>query len=254
MKFPAALLVAASLVVAVTADRPPWEPPKKNYVRSACPMLNALANHDLLDRKGENIAMGEVIEVMERDLAMPSSTAFIQSMYMGIFADKYDYNVKLSSFSAFEHDASLSRQDISMTGHRKVDKALVEQLISFSGTKGYLTYDDLARARRLRYVQSKASNPKFKFTIFQRAWAIWEGVLLMEVLGEKGKLKVDIARDFFINERLPLKWNAHLWDTGFWGYKMGYSFVSFALKTYFVPDLPAVAEPAKAVAEDHEEL
>ena len=53
--------------------------------------------------------------------------------------------------------------------------------MSFAKDKGYLTYDDLARARQLRYAQSKAANPKFRFGLISRIYAMMECVALMEV-------------------------------------------------------------------------
>ncbi|KAJ3107110.1 hypothetical protein HDU97_004803 [Phlyctochytrium planicorne] len=236
MRFFAVLALCASLVVCVLGDRQPWEAPKKTYYRGPCPMLNALSNHGILWREGESIAMGDVLSAMETDLQMPSILSFLQAFYMTQFIDKIDYNFNLTSFHSFDHPVSLTRQD---AGSTRPDPKLVNQLISFAGPKGYLDYDDIIHARRLRYSQSLAANPNLSFGLFQRGWAIYEAILLMEVLGHKGQLKADIAKDFLLNERLPLKWNPKPWDTGFYGWKLYKTFVTLVWKTYTLPDLPS---------------
>ncbi|KAI8854881.1 Chloroperoxidase [Chytridium lagenaria] len=232
------MLLLLSTIACIQADRQSWQPPKKDQHRSPCPMLNALANHAMIHRNGFSIAMADVLKAMETDLKMPSLLSFLQAFYMTQFVDKLDFNFNLSSFHMFDHDVSLTRQDKALGGSDKPDPQLVEQLVSFAGAKGYLDYDDIARARRLRYAQSKASNPALKFGITQRSWAIFESILLMEVFGHEGKLKADIARDFFMHERLPLKWNPRGWDIGLYGWKFFRNYILLSVKTYLLDDQP----------------
>jgi hypothetical protein len=229
------VLLLASCRYALAADREPWISPKKTDVRSSCPMvcfvlrfgllknknntllqLNALANHGYINRAGVNIALGDVIREMESDrVGYPSMLCFLHPMSMTPWLTfNANSNVDLSSFNgnilieqesfniainlAYDHDASLVRQDYELVKHRRVDKQLVvrytletvcinpycilqAQLMSFANNKDYLTYDDLAKARQLRYAQSKAENPNFRFGIISRIYAMMEAVALMEV-------------------------------------------------------------------------
>ncbi|KAJ3210396.1 hypothetical protein HDU67_005347 [Dinochytrium kinnereticum] len=183
--------------------------------------------------------MGDVVRIMETDIMMPSILSFFQAFYMTQWIEKTNYNFNLSSFGTFDHDVSLTRQDASLGGTYKPDTKLVNQLVSFAGSKGYLDYDDIARARKLRYEQSKAANPNLKFGFTQRMWAIYEAILLMEVVGHKGQLRADIAKDFLLHERLPLKWNPKPWDIGFYGWKLYRDLAILAFKTYTIADSPS---------------
>ncbi|KAJ1556143.1 hypothetical protein HK405_006324 [Cladochytrium tenue] len=249
-----ALLALASLGLA--AAREPWSAPKKTDSRSPCPMLNAMANHGYINKTGVNIALGDVIRVLESDtIGYPSMISFLHPMFVGLWVKfNPNKNVDLEAFDVFDHDASLTRQDFALTGHRGVDKELVAQLLAQANGKGYLDYDDLARARQLRYAQSKAANPKFHFSLIERFMAMLESIALMEVralrfeqiflkphlirvvqiIGENGRLPVDITRDFLLHERLPLKWKPHKWDISFYGVAFYRRLILFSIKTYTV--------------------
>ncbi|KAI9352268.1 Chloroperoxidase [Zopfochytrium polystomum] len=248
----AALAIAFAAVGPAAAAREPWVAPRKNELRSPCPMLNALANHGYINRQGNNVPLGDVIRVLESDdVGYPSVLAFMHSMSTAVWIKfNSDSNALLTSFDVLDHDASLTRQDFALVKHRRVDKDLVAQLASFAGDKGYLTYEDLARARQLRYAQSKAANPNFRFSLLGRFYAMLESVSLMEVIGTDGKLSVDIMQDFFLHERLPLKWKPHKWDVGFYGISLYRRLVIFTFQTYFVDIMsPVKKAPAK---EPHE--
>ncbi|KAJ1549131.1 hypothetical protein HK405_009361 [Cladochytrium tenue] len=229
-----ALLALAGLSSA--AAREPWSAPKKTDSRSPCPMLNAMANHGYINKTGVNIALGDVIRVLESDtIGYPSMISFLHPMFVGLWVKfNPNKNVDLEAFDVFDHDASLTRQDFALTGHRGVDKELVAQLLAQANGKGYLDYDDLARARQLRYAQSKAANPKFHFSLIERFMAMLESITLMEIIGENGRLPVDITRDFLLHERLPLKWKPHKWDISFYGVAFYRRLILFSIKTYTV--------------------
>ncbi|KAJ3096933.1 hypothetical protein HDU96_000591 [Phlyctochytrium bullatum] len=194
--------------------------------------------------------MGDVVRIMESELQMPSFMSFLHAFYVTSFVDKTDYNFNLTGFRMFDHDVSLTRQDKALGGTIKPDPKLVDQLISFAGPKGFLDYDDIARARRLRFHQSVMENPSLTFSVPERMWAIYEAMLLMEVVGHRGQLRADVAKDFLLNERLPLKWNAKGWDVGFYGWRAAVKFVELAWKTYTVDGWMPAEEAKKEKAHD----
>ncbi|KAI8611216.1 Chloroperoxidase [Chytriomyces sp. MP71] len=227
--------------------RRPWVGPKKGEARSPCPMLNALANHGHINHDGRSVGMGSIVQVLE-DMWFPSALAFMQPIGMSLWMQKDQFsNHDLDKFSVWDHDASLTRHDFAISKSHKVDKKLVDQLLSFAGDKGYLTLTDLAKARRLRYAQSKAANPDFKFGLTARFFAVYESLCLMNVIGKNGKLPVDVTRDFFINERLPQKWKEHNWNIGFWGIYLSRDILWFTYLTHTVDDaVPSSAGSTKS--------
>ncbi|KAJ3408633.1 hypothetical protein CcCBS67573_g05784 [Chytriomyces confervae] len=230
----------------VPFQRMPWVAAKKGESRSQCPMLNAMANHGYIAHSGRDIGMGSIVLVLEQ-MKFPSLMAFIFPMFQGFWMPKTDLmNHHLENFNVWDHDASLTRHDRAISNSTKADKRLVEQLLSFAGDKTYLTTFDLARARRLRYAQSKSANPNFKFGPVERFFAIYECLKLMNVIGKNGKLPVDVTRDFFINERLPQKWKEHEWDVGLFGLLIYRDFVTFTVQTYIAGDVdPSATKAAK---------
>ena len=80
--------------------------------RSACPMLNALANHGILPHDGRNITFKELnVKVRQSFNFAPSFCFFVPRFAAGFlnrdyFTDKFDlHELNLHADNAIEHDA-----------------------------------------------------------------------------------------------------------------------------------------------------
>lgn len=190
--------------------------------RSPCPMLNTLANHGMLPRNGLNISAAMFADALKKHLNVQwdfwwviADTA-IKAVKPGATAiDLHD----LAFHNGIQHDAALTRNDKGQGQYfTRPNMTLVEQLLAFNDN-GFLSYEEMARARRLREGQSEAWNKNYtlpgqnSYSIATNKWflAIDQAAVPLLVLsdtipGQKaqtGKSPITYLRTFFTYERLP---------------------------------------------------
>jgi hypothetical protein len=149
---------------------PEYVAPIEGDSRSACPMLNALANHGILPHDGKNIPFKELnIKVRQTFNFAPSFCFFVPKfaadfLNRSYWKDTFDL-ADLSLHNAIEHDASLTRHDVALVPDQgKPDLQLVNDLLNEasgtleSGSK-LLTIPDLSRALSKRRYYAKKTNP-----------------------------------------------------------------------------------------------
>nr|ANZ54408.1 heme-thiolate peroxidase HTP4 [Leptoxyphium fumago] len=188
-----------------------WAPAGPNDVRGPCPMMNTLANHGFLPHDGKNLTQ----EVVTKGLgdALNFDAALIQVMFKQALpanpdfpnASFFDLNM-LNTHNLLEHDASLSRLDAYFGNNHVFNQQVFDQ------TKQYwvsptINASHITNSKLARMLQSKASNPTYKFTNTTEAFSI--GEILAPFIAFGDVEMVTVARNlviyFFENERLPVK-------------------------------------------------
>lgn len=166
----------------VTGHRGSWPeytPPKEGDSRSACPMLNAMANHGILPHDGKNITFKELNETVRQTFNFAASFCFFVPNFSARFLnrsysrDRFDLaDLSLHADNAIEHDASLTRQDVALVPHQgKPDLGLVRDLLEEATGKTpdgspMLTKADLARALSKRRADARKTNPEYSESFF----------------------------------------------------------------------------------------
>ncbi|KAJ3984005.1 putative chloroperoxidase [Lentinula detonsa] len=201
---------------------PEYVPPGENDSRSACPMLNALANHGILPHDGKNIPFKTMNETVRSTYNFAPSFCYFVPNYIARILKK-DYSkdtfdlAEISLHNGIEHDASLTRED---TFHQpdqgKPHIPFIEELLGSASGKDskakhgaedsndvvLLTSDDLARYSAKRRTEAKARNPEFSLSEFHKAFGSSNSATLLRIFGGR----VSDLRPFLIEERIPNGW------------------------------------------------
>lgn len=158
---------------------PEFVPPKEGDSRSACPMLNAMANHGILPHDGKNITFKELNQKVRQTFNFAASFCFFVPNFSARFLnrsysnDRFDLaDLNLHADNAIEHDASLTRQDVALVPDQgKPDLGLVRDLLEEATGKmpdgtPLLTTTDLARALSKRRADARKTNPHYSESFF----------------------------------------------------------------------------------------
>lgn len=158
---------------------PEYVPPKEGDSRSACPMLNAMANHGILPHDGKNISFKEMNEKIRQTYNFASSFCFFVPNFSARFlnknysTDRFDLaDLNLHAENAIEHDASLTRQDVALVPDQgKPDLELVHALLQEATGKRpdgspELTIPDLSRALSKRRADARKTNKEYTESFF----------------------------------------------------------------------------------------
>lgn len=158
---------------------PEFIAPKPSDSRSACPMLNAMANHGILPRDGKNITFPELNHKVRQTFNFAASFCFFVPNFSARFlnksyaSDRFDLaDLSLHAENAIEHDASLTRQDAALVPDQgKPDLQLVHDLLEEATGKtsdgaSLLTKSDLSRALSKRRADARKTNPHYSESFF----------------------------------------------------------------------------------------
>jgi hypothetical protein len=153
---------------------PEYVPPKEGDSRSACPMLNAMANHGILPHDGKNITFRELGHKVRTTCNFaPSFCLFVPYFAAGFlkkwyWIDRLDLaDLSLHSDDAIEHDGSLTRQDTALVPDQsKPDLQLVHDFLKeatgkMSNGSPRLTIPDLSRALSKRKAEARRTNSEY---------------------------------------------------------------------------------------------
>ncbi|KKY35156.1 hypothetical protein UCDDA912_g04868 [Diaporthe ampelina] len=200
---------------------PPYDPPGHGDARSACPGINALANHGWLPHNGRNITYDMLIEAVRGGFAFdlpPSVPAFANMTFHAAVSDPaniavhpgnttFDMDAVNTHNGPIEFDGSLSRKDGFFGDDVALDRPtwgvqwrLMEEEQEASGNTG--DYFDLGVAARARarhvLIKSRAGNSEFLFTEETLSKSAGTTALYMMVLGGMTKVvKKDWLWAFF---------------------------------------------------------
>jgi hypothetical protein len=214
MKFSALfglLALGTSTVVAFPTSRlGSFQAASSGDSRSPCPLLNSLANHNMINHNGRDITQDALYSALrgvgcDDTIASKLAQGALKAVGKNGVVDLHD----LSQHGIIEHDASLSRQDAAIGDNAKADPDLIKQLLSSSSDGQVITISDLGKYRALRQSQSKTDNPQFEFGIKQQLLAGGEAAALLTVIGSSDSVSVDDVNTFFSEERFPDDWTPH---------------------------------------------
>ncbi|KAJ7077234.1 Chloroperoxidase [Mycena epipterygia] len=196
---------------------PEFVPPKEGDSRSACPALNALANHGILPHDGRNIKFTDMAQAVQMAYNFsPTFSRFVPSFSAGILHRKYQTDMcdlaELNLHNGIEHDASLTRQDAKYDPDQ--DKPylpfITEFLASASGKdhdgNPVLTAADLSRYLGKRRSEGKASNPDFTLGKFHKIVGSTNSSTLITIFGGK----IADLEPFLTEERIPEGWEPRI--------------------------------------------
>jgi hypothetical protein len=168
---------------------PAYTPPGPGDSRSACPMLNALANHGVLPHDGKNISFRDLNKIVRQSFNFAPSFCFFVPAFAANFlhrsywTDSFDL-ADLNIHNAIEHDASLTRADIAVQSDQGVpDLQLVRELLATATGDGgaRLTKADLSRALARRRRDARATNPSYSESLFHNGFGSAKYVAIFPV-------------------------------------------------------------------------
>ncbi|KAL8725977.1 MAG: hypothetical protein Q9166_007011 [cf. Caloplaca sp. 2 TL-2023] len=122
-----------------------YAPVRPSDLRSPCPAIKALANHDYLPRDGRNVHASEILNGMiQLGLACLNLNQFVL------------HNI-------VEHHVSMTRRDFAQRDNNTPQADLIDDLLASSSNGKTITIDDFVGLRRRRYESEEVENPKFEF-------------------------------------------------------------------------------------------
>ncbi|KAF3314584.1 hypothetical protein TWF173_004668 [Orbilia oligospora] len=173
---------------------PEYVPPKEGDSRSACPMLNAMANHGILPHDGKNITFVELNHKIRQTFNFAPTFCFFVPKFAADFLnrsywkDKFDLE-EISKHNAIEHDASLTRQDAALVPDQaKPDLKLVHDLLAEATGKmadgsARLTIPDLSRALAKRRVDARKTNTNYSESFFHNVFGSSNSSTMLTLFG-----------------------------------------------------------------------
>ncbi|KAH7127112.1 Chloroperoxidase [Dendryphion nanum] len=186
-----------------------WEHPPYGAVRSPCPALNAMANHGFIPRDGKNLTVPLLVQAMREVVNMSPeiATAFAGAGLRLAGPGATSFNMDhLYLHNGIEHDASLSREDFSVSGdsHSFSPQIFSEFISSFKGAKN-IKVPEAAAARWDRVQTEKRRNPQFSYNPQNRFFSYGESALYLSLLNEPKSQSVPVEwlEIFFAEERFP---------------------------------------------------
>ncbi|KAJ7452007.1 Chloroperoxidase, partial [Mycena latifolia] len=235
---------------------PEYIPPGVGDSRSACPALNALANHgvSLLSRYGRNIKFTEMTRTVRQSFNFASTFSHFVSSY-GADTLLKDYGrdtfdlAELTMHNGIEHDASLTRQDAKFEPDQS--KPYLPFIHEFLGSatgkdqagNPLLTPADISRYSGKRRAEGRAKNPEFTLDKAHKMFGSFHACTLLKIFGGR----IAALEPFLIEERIPQGWEPQVRS------RMGITFFTFnrtvlkvenAIKEELVTAAPAEVEAA----------
>lgn len=174
---------------------PEYVAPRDGDSRSACPMLNAMANHGILPHNGKNITFAELNSTVRQTFNFaPSFCFFVPKFAAGYlkksyWRDRFDLaELSLHADNAIEHDASLTRKDFALEPDQgKIDQQLVDELLKeatgkMSNGSALLTIPDLSRALSKRRADARKTNKEYSESFFHNLFGSAKYVVTLALL------------------------------------------------------------------------
>lgn len=162
---------------------PEYHPPADGDSRSACPMLNALANHGILPHDGKNITFRELNEKVRQTFNFAPSFCFFAPKFAADFLnrsywkDSFDLaDLNLHAKNAIEHDGSLTRHDMALVQDQGrpdqdlVDAFLKEATETMPDGSPRLSKADMSRALSKRRAEARKTNKEYSETFFHNVF------------------------------------------------------------------------------------
>ncbi|KAH7406144.1 Chloroperoxidase [Phaeosphaeria sp. MPI-PUGE-AT-0046c] len=207
------LVIICALVVMVTGiDFADWHPQGDGFVRSPCPALNSLANHNVLPRNGRHYTVPMLVKALGEGLNVSAEIATtLATLGLSLSENPASgaFNLDdLNKHNAIEHDASLSRQDFDLGGNAQAfDREVFNETLSYFNGATNVGIEEVAAARWGRIQSSKANNSKFVYGANQTFPSYFESAGYFQLFKDPdtNKASVEWIKVFFEQERMPWK-------------------------------------------------
>lgn len=192
------------MVLALTREFPPWTPPSSSDVRSPCPALNTIANHGIIPHDGRSLTIRMLQKALgdTYNIGLDLSTTFaIGGLFTSPHPFKGTFDLSdLKKHNFIEHDASLSRADLAISGdavtfHPEIWGGVMETYDGMVNT----TLETAVRARAKRIAQAKTQNGKIDFSFKPKLLSYGETALYLSAMGGTEGLKKGEAPVEWIN-------------------------------------------------------
>ncbi|GAB7347229.1 hypothetical protein MBLNU459_g3331t1 [Dothideomycetes sp. NU459] len=189
---------------------PAWHPPQAGEVRSPCPGLNALANHDICPRSGK----GYTIPILTSCLATGLNVGPDFALVVGTAGIGSNPNPELLYFDLdmldhhdvfIEHDASLSRADASTGNDHAFNQTIFNTVLNYFAGDANATIPTASKAKFNRVTTEAARDPSFSYGPVQFVLSYGETALYLSTMGDPttGSAPLDFVKVLFEDERLP---------------------------------------------------
>ncbi|KAH8112824.1 chloroperoxidase-like protein [Phellopilus nigrolimitatus] len=194
---------------------PEFIPPTDTDSRSACPALNAMANHGILPRNGRNISYKEMNAAIRNVYNFSPTFCYFVPKYMaGLLTRDYKRDTinlaDISVHNGIEHDASLTRHDVfHQPDQSRPAIDLIEDLLaSATGPNNTLTAHDLSVVSGRRRREARESNSSFTLSAFHKLFGSSNSSTMLTIFGGR----VDDLEVFLKEERIPDGWESRVRD------------------------------------------
>ncbi|KAJ7822901.1 Chloroperoxidase [Mycena olivaceomarginata] len=210
---------------------PAFVAPKEGDSRSACPALNAMANHGMYPPRwanGRNIKFTDMTTTIRTTFNFaPTFCLFVPTFMAQLLKKNYKTDTcnlaDISMHNGIEHDASLTRQDFKYDPDQgKPYMPFIEELLASATGKDkegnpLLTAADLSRYSGKRRTEARATNPDFTLDTFHKMFGSSNSSTLLTIFGGK----IADLEPFLTEERLPEGWESRVRS------RMGLTFLAF---------------------------
>ncbi len=202
---------------------PQYVPPGKRESRSPCPMLNTLANHNIIHHDGRNITKTDLRKALVDFLKTSEGLADVLIRpvdQIGYVNDNGENALDLHLLQRhgfIEHDVSLSRQDVELGNNTVFDKSVYDDIYYFTEPsdidgRSLLPLSGLAGFRNHRYQRCKDAHNLIKkpahwnLPVKDALTGLLEASLAYLEFRDKefdDKIRMDWFDEFFVHERFP---------------------------------------------------
>ncbi len=188
------------------------------YYRSACPVLNILANHSYINNIGTDITINHIADACNKVFGVSKFSLYpilYLTKYKCGLGDKFNLH-QISSHNKIEHDVSLFHYDYSENYNQHIlDESSVDDFINIvkknsessdnKDTNGSDSALEFTKADIEEHYQNRLKRSEllsnFKYGQFQKIASFSERYLLYNVLVKSHKIK-DL-KTLILEEKLP---------------------------------------------------
>lgn len=212
MKFTIPLLVLSTITSSTCIDFTKWHPPVPGRdLRSPCPALNALANHDIIPHDGRNLTVPMLVKAFGESMNISEDfITFVGNGALKLAPDKGasgSFNLQdISIHGGMEHDASLSRKDFATGDATSFSPTIFKEFLGYMKGAKDVTLQVAADARWGRVKTESKRDKKFQYREDDRLNSYIQSVIYRQSLvAPNGSVPIDWVKIWFSEERLPWK-------------------------------------------------
>ncbi|KAJ3541694.1 heme-thiolate peroxidase [Fusarium decemcellulare] len=188
-----------------------WKAPGEDDLRSPCPFMNTLANHDFVPHDGRNVTRTPFVASIQEALGLdePFATQIFDRALVANptpNATFFDLDMLHKTHGVIEHDGSLSRRDAIFDPTNPFDEGTFDNFVSYFGTNKTINTRNLANARARHAYDMSLVNSNFTITEPEIPVIVGENAMLISIFGnpDTAVVKRSFIEFFFRKERFPV--------------------------------------------------